>query len=55
MVICIMSQKLSYMKIMFYSIKIKLLLLNIEQKEQVVLFQIVSKLLEMWLLKIVNP
>ena len=50
MVICIMNQKLSYMKTMFYSIKIKLLLLHTEQKKQTIQFQIVSQQLESMLL-----
>lgn len=55
MVICIMNQKHSYMKTMFYSIKIKLLLLRIEQKKQAILFKIVSKQSEMRLLHFANP
>ena len=50
MVICIMNQKLSYMKTMLYSIKIKLLLLHTEQKKQTIQFQIVSQQLESMLL-----
>ena len=45
----IMNQKLSYMKTMFYSIKIKLLLLHTEQKKQTIQFQIVSQQLEILL------
>ncbi|CDA43327.1 unknown [Prevotella sp. CAG:5226] len=41
-----MNQRLSYMKTMFYSIKIKLLLLHTEQKKQTIQFQIVSQRLE---------
>ena len=48
----IMNQKLSYMKIMFYSIKIKLLLLHTEQKKQTIQFQTVSQQLETMLLAV---
>ena len=51
----IMNQKLSYVKTMFYSIKIKLFLLHTEQKEQTTQFQIVSQRLEIILLAIANP
>ena len=50
-----MNQKLSYMKTMFYSIKIKLLLLHTEQKEQTIQFQIVSQRLEIRLLRGAAP
>ena len=50
MVSLIMNQKLSYMKTMFYSIKIKLFLLHTEQKEQTIQSQIVSEQLERVLL-----
>ena len=48
----IMNQKLSYMKTMFYSIKIKLFLLHTEQKEQTIQFQILSQQLERVLLTV---
>ena len=48
----IMNQKFSYMKIMFYSIKIELFLLHTEQKEQTIQFQILSQRLESMLLAI---
>ena len=45
-----MNQKLSYMKTMFYSIKIKLFLLHTEQKKQTTQFQIMSQRLRIGLL-----
>ena len=51
----IMNQKLSYMKTMFYSIKIKLFLLHTEQKEQTIQSQIVSERLEIRLFGVATP
>ena len=48
----IMNQKLSYMKTMLYSIKIKLLLLHTEEKKQTIQFPIVSQRLKGGLLAI---